>query len=98
LGESHKWNPWPLDESPRPKSDKLRLNQHGTTLEGKSIGSGRKKKLKSRACNLNQDASYIPRQCPTQGFNLLQRSSNWFLGIWTLDPHVKWALVLPVPD
>jgi hypothetical protein len=54
-----------FNESPRPKSDKLRLNQHGTTLEGKSIGSDRKKELKKRAYDLNQDASYIPRQCPT---------------------------------
>jgi hypothetical protein len=31
-------DPWPLDEGPRPKSDKSRLNLHGTILEGKSIG------------------------------------------------------------
>ncbi len=39
LVESHKLDPWPLDESPRPKCGKLRLNLHGTILEGKSIGS-----------------------------------------------------------
>jgi hypothetical protein len=38
-----------FDESPRPKSDKLRLNRHGTTLEGKSIGSDRKKKAKKES-------------------------------------------------
>ncbi len=37
LDESHKSNPRPLDESPRPKSVKLRLNLHGTIWEGKSI-------------------------------------------------------------
>jgi hypothetical protein len=37
LDESHKLNPWPLDEGPRPKSGKSRLNLHGTILEGKSI-------------------------------------------------------------
>jgi hypothetical protein len=31
-------DPWTLDECPRPKSGKLRLNLHGTILEGKSIG------------------------------------------------------------
>jgi hypothetical protein len=36
--ESIKLDPWPLDEGPRPKSGKLRLNLHGTILEGKSIG------------------------------------------------------------
>jgi hypothetical protein len=35
--ESHKLDPWPLDEGPRPKSGKSRLNLHGTILEGKSI-------------------------------------------------------------
>jgi hypothetical protein len=40
------WTPWPLDEGPRPKWDKLRLNLHGTILEGKSIGSNPKKKKK----------------------------------------------------
>ncbi len=33
-----------LDEGPRPKSGKLRLNPHGTILEGKSIASEPKKK------------------------------------------------------
>jgi hypothetical protein len=34
-----------------------------------------------------------PRYSTTQGFNLLQISPNWFLGNWTLDPHLKWASV-----
>jgi len=29
LAESHKLDPWPLDEGPRPKSGKSRLNLHG---------------------------------------------------------------------
>jgi hypothetical protein len=33
LDESHKLDPWPLDEGPRPKGDKSRLNLHGTILE-----------------------------------------------------------------
>jgi hypothetical protein len=36
-------DPWPLDEGPRPKSGKSRVNLHGTILEGKSIGSDPKK-------------------------------------------------------
>jgi len=44
LAESHKLDPRPLDEGPRPKSGKLRLNLHGTILEGKSISLGPKGK------------------------------------------------------
>jgi hypothetical protein len=36
LDERHKLDTSPIDEGPRPKSDKLRLNPHGTILEGKS--------------------------------------------------------------
>jgi hypothetical protein len=39
MDESHKLDPWPLDEDPRPKSGKWRPNLHRTILEGKSIGS-----------------------------------------------------------
>jgi hypothetical protein len=50
-----------LDEGPRPKSGKSRLNLHCTILEGKSIGwkpPQRKKDLKRRAHDFkNQDAS-----------------------------------------
>ncbi len=50
--ESTKLDPWPLDEGPRPKSGKSRLNLHGTILEGKSIGLDPQKKLKKRAHDL----------------------------------------------
>jgi len=43
LAKSHKLDPWPLDESPRPKSGKSRLNLHGTILGGKLIGLDPKK-------------------------------------------------------
>jgi len=59
LDESHNLDPWLLDEGPRPKNGKSRLNLHGTILEGKSIGSDqkKKKKLKRRVHDLkNQDA------------------------------------------
>jgi hypothetical protein len=59
LDEGHKLDAHPLDESPRPKSGKLRLNLHGTILEGNSIDSDPKKKaLKRKASDLkNQYAS-----------------------------------------
>jgi hypothetical protein len=49
LADSHKLDPWSLDEDLRPKSGKPRLNLHDTILEGKSIGyetKEKKKKLK----------------------------------------------------
>jgi hypothetical protein len=54
-----KLDPWTLDEGPRPKSGKLRLNLHGTILEGKSIGLNPKYiYIEKRAHDLkNQDAS-----------------------------------------
>jgi len=33
----------------------------------------------------NQDARFGP----TQGFNFAANNPNWFLGIWTLEPHLK---------
>jgi hypothetical protein len=61
-------------------------------LEGKSIGSDPKNSAKRRAPDLeNHESGYGPSYSPTQGFNLLQISPNWFLGNWTLDPRVKWA-------
>jgi hypothetical protein len=44
LDESHKLDLWPLNEGPKPKSDKSRLNLHGTILEEKSIDLKKKKK------------------------------------------------------
>jgi hypothetical protein len=37
LAKSHKLDAWPLDKCPKLISGKLRLNIHGTNLEGKSI-------------------------------------------------------------
>jgi hypothetical protein len=44
LAVSHKLDPWPLDEDPRPMSGKSRLNLHDTILKGKSIGLDPRKK------------------------------------------------------
>jgi hypothetical protein len=43
LDESHKLDSRPLDEGPRPKSGKSRLNLHVTILKEKSSGSNAKK-------------------------------------------------------
>jgi len=60
LAESHKLDPWPLDEGSRPKSGKLRLNLYDTILEGKSIDSGQKQRVQRRDYDLeNQDASQV---------------------------------------
>jgi hypothetical protein len=39
----------PLDEGPRPKSDKLRLNLHGTCFEGKINWFGPKNSVKKKS-------------------------------------------------
>jgi hypothetical protein len=45
-------------QGPRPKSGKLKLNLHGTIMEGNSIDLNPKKDIKMRARDLkNQDAS-----------------------------------------
>jgi hypothetical protein len=44
LDESHKLDSRPLDEAPRPKSGKSRLNLNVTILKEKSIGSNSKNK------------------------------------------------------
>jgi hypothetical protein len=41
-------DPWPLDEGPRPKRGKSKLNLQGTILEGRSIGSNCQKKKKKK--------------------------------------------------
>jgi len=46
------WTHSLLDKDQRPKSGKLRINLHGTILEGKSSDSNPKKTLKRRAHDL----------------------------------------------
>jgi hypothetical protein len=51
-----------LDEDPRPKGGKSKLNLNGTISKGKSIGSNTPKKLKRRAHDLKTyRASSSPR-------------------------------------
>jgi len=60
--ENHQLDPQSLDEDPRPKSGKSRLNLDGTILKGKSIGSNPKRKLKKRAHDLKTyETSSSPR-------------------------------------
>jgi hypothetical protein len=54
----YKLGPRSLDEGPKPKSGRSKLNLCGTILEGKSIGLNPKKELKNRIHDLKkQDAS-----------------------------------------
>jgi hypothetical protein len=55
LAENNKLKLWPLDECPRPKSGKWRLNLHGHHFGRKIIGSDPKKELKGHDLE-NQDA------------------------------------------
>jgi len=90
--KAFKLGPRPFNEGPRPKSGKLRLNLNGTCSGGKINWFRPKKNAERRAPDLeNQESSLGPKYSPTQGFNLLQMSPNWFLGNWTLDPPLKWA-------
>jgi hypothetical protein len=73
--------PRPLDEGPKPKSGKLRLNLHGTCFGGKSIGCA-KKRFEPR----------IRLGTKVQSNSRIQFASYQFLGNWTLDPRLKWAL------
>jgi hypothetical protein len=57
LVESFKLVPRPLDEGPRPKSDKLRLNLHGTCFGGKINWLGPKNSPKKRAPDLENQES-----------------------------------------
>jgi hypothetical protein len=67
-------DPRALDEGLRTKSDKMRLNLHGTCFEGKINGLGPKSRALKGAHDLkNQDASYSQRQDPTQGFNFASK-------------------------
>jgi hypothetical protein len=85
LAESHKLNPWPLDEGPRPKSGKSTKKTPCTIFVVKKIvfkqkKKKKKKKLKKRTHDLkDQDAK---ARVQIKGFNLLKMGPNWFLGIW----------------
>jgi hypothetical protein len=58
MDESHKLDPWHLDEGRRQKSDKLRLNLNDIICMDNELVQITKKELKRRAHDLkNQDAS-----------------------------------------
>jgi hypothetical protein len=69
LYEGHKLDPWSLDEVPRPRSYKSRLNLHGTILEGRSIGLNQKKqrankelsRVEESRCRLGYKAGFNSR-------------------------------------
>jgi hypothetical protein len=92
---SHKLNPWwwPLDEGPRPKSGKSRLNLHRHKFGGKfDCFRPKKKELQRRSswqprCKLGSNARSNSRIqfC-------FKRAPNCFRGIWTLDPQSEVGL------
>jgi hypothetical protein len=90
LDESHKLDPWPLDEGPRPKRDKLRLNLHGTILEGKSIGSNPQQQQKKK---VQKESSWFEApSCKLGSNSRVQFALNEFkLVLRNLDsqPHLK---------
>jgi hypothetical protein len=49
LNESHKLDPWPLDEGPRPKEWQIEDKPTWHHFERKSLGSDPKQELKMRA-------------------------------------------------
>ncbi len=57
--KSHKLDPRPLDEDPRPiETKKLKWHLHGTILEGNSIGPDQKNGAQRKAHGLeNQDVN-----------------------------------------
>jgi hypothetical protein len=94
VDESHKLNPWwwPLDEGPRPKSGKSRLNLHDTNLEGKSIGLDPKRKSSKGELMWTKMQARVQCKVQLNGSILLQMSPNCFLEIWTLDPQSEVGL------
>ncbi len=69
---------------PRPKSDKLRLNLHGTILEGKPIGSKPKIELIRRAHDLNNQDANSRIQLTSNESKLVPK--NLEPGAWSLEP------------
>jgi hypothetical protein len=64
-------------------------------LEGKSIGWDQNTSAKRRAGDLkNQESGSGPSYTPTQAFNLLHMSPNWFLGNSTPGPSSKVGLTV----
>jgi hypothetical protein len=84
LVESHKLDPPPLDEGPRLKNGKLRLNLHRIlSTENQLVHTPKKIGAQRRAHDLENKRCKLgsTRHGSTQQFNLLQMSPNWFLGI-----------------
>ncbi len=79
-----KLDPWPLDEGPRPKSGKSRLNLHGSILDRKSINSDQKKELKG---DLMIQRTKMQARVHGKDSIRFKQGPNWFLGIWTLGAN-----------
>ncbi len=82
------WSQRPLDRVQDQKVAKIEAKPTKWHCFGGKINwFGPKNSAKRRAPDLeNQESGEGRRYSPTQGFNWVQISPNWFLGNWTLDP------------
>jgi hypothetical protein len=81
-------DPWPLDEGPRPKSGKSRLNLHDSILERKSINSDEKKELKGDLMiQRTKMQARVHGKVQLKDSIRFKQGPNWFLGIWTLGAN-----------
>jgi hypothetical protein len=94
LAESHKLDPLPLDEDPRPKSGKLRLNLHGTILEGKSIGSGQKREFKGEIMIWRTEMQARSKAGSNLRIQFASNKSKLVPRNLDVGPYLKWALLL----
>ncbi len=94
LAESHKLDPWPFDEGPRPKSGKLRLNLHGTILEGNSISSGWKREFKGEIMIGRTKMQARSKAGSNLRIQFASNKSKLVPRNFDLGPYLKWVLLL----
>jgi hypothetical protein len=89
------WTHGLLDEGPRPKNGKSMLNQHGTILEGKSLGSYQKKEAKTKSSKFEKQRFKLGSKARSNSrIQFASNESNLVPRNLDLGPHLKWALHL----
>ncbi len=94
LDESHKLDPWPLDEGPRTKSGKLSLNLHGTISEGNSIGSGQNREFKGEIMIWRTKMQARSKAGSNLRIQFASNKSKLVPKNLDLGPYLKWAVLL----
>ncbi len=95
MAKQHKLNPWPLDESQRPKDGKLRLNLHGTILEGKNSIQTQNLKGELTIWKTKMQAKVQGKvQLKYSRIQFVPNESKLVRRDLDPGPHLKWALVL----